>query len=210
LFIYLLFAAQDLSDWATLVEFLAHFAGMCSQLDVHCLYACSRDGNWEEFQRVIYVANLERSQIAMVTKSIEMERYCHPAASKFAAYLRAVLDARCVTPLLTSPEHHRIASSETDSDDGETVEVSQLGSLSISDDGHSVGRSGSQAKVSDGEVDSPPDSPAASNNHPPAKRRRLSSSSSSSLEMPPPRPPTALSSGRALQSRLSLSGRCRA
>jgi hypothetical protein len=120
------------------------------------------------------------------------------------------LDARCVTPLLTSPEHHRIAGSETDSDDGKTVEVSKLGSLSISDDGHSVGRSGSQTKVSYGEVDSPPDSPAASNNHPPAKRRRLSSSSSSSLEMPPPRPPTALSSSRALQSRLSLSGRCRA
>jgi hypothetical protein len=34
---------------------------------------------------VIYVANLERSQIAMVAKSIEMERYCHPAASSFAA-----------------------------------------------------------------------------------------------------------------------------
>jgi hypothetical protein len=114
------------------------------------------------------------------------------------------LDARCVTPLLTSPEHHRIAGSETDSDDGKTVEVSQLGSLSISDNCHSVGRSASQAKVSDEEVDSPPDSPAA------AKRRRLSSSSSSSLEMPPPRPPTALSSGRALQSRLSLSGRRRA
>jgi hypothetical protein len=85
LFIYLLFAAQDLSDLATLVEFLAHFAGMCSKLDVHCLYACSRDSNWEEFQRVIYVANLERSQIAMVAKSIEMERYCDPAASNFAA-----------------------------------------------------------------------------------------------------------------------------
>jgi hypothetical protein len=170
---------------------------------VHCLYACSRDGNWEEFQRVISVANLEREQITMVAKSIEIEKFCHPAASKFAAYLRAGLDARCVTPLITSPEHQHAPDSETDSDDGETVAVSKLSSISLSDDGHSVGRNESQAKVSDVEVDSPPESLASSNTHPPAERGRLSSSSSSSFEMPPPRPSTA----RVLNNRLSLSRR---
>lgn len=80
-------AAQKLRKWATLADFLAHFSGRCSDLDVYGLYALSRVGDVEQFQRMLSVANLQRSQIVELVTTIERETFCIPLSATFVAIL---------------------------------------------------------------------------------------------------------------------------
>lgn len=82
-------AAQKLRKWAMLADFLVHFAGRCSDLDVYGLYALSRVGDVAKFQRVLSVAKLLRSQIDELVTTIKRETFCIPLSATFVA-VRAV------------------------------------------------------------------------------------------------------------------------
>jgi hypothetical protein len=119
-------AAQKLRKWAMLADFLVHFAGRCSDLDVYGLYALSRVGDVAKFQRVLSVAKLLRSQIDELVTTIKRETFCIPLSATFVAILHDAVDYVCVAPTQSSPRPDHddaVSNSENDNETEEEAET---------------------------------------------------------------------------------------